>query len=133
MLAKNSDVSKNGIMDAVIAKLIEKSNLLDKYQIKRTGKDLDDIFWTFGKIHGLENIAFVEDDVLEKVGGNPVRLQRAINDAKIPHSPAASYEELTQKMNKSLDKYKKTIKGMSLTRSDEKKLLSLPFYLNRRA
>lgn len=132
MLSKNTDISKSGIADAVLAKLVEKANLLDKYQIKRTGKDEDDIFWTYGKIHSLENIAYVPDEVLEKVEGNPVRLQRAIYDAQIPVAPAASYEELTQKMNENLIKYKATIKGMSLTKSDEKKLLALPFYLNRR-
>jgi hypothetical protein len=30
-----------------------------KWRIKRTGKDADDMYWMAGKIHGLENIAFL--------------------------------------------------------------------------
>lgn len=40
----------------------------------KLGKDKDDIFWKFGKIHGLENIAFVDPKDLEAAAGNPVRL-----------------------------------------------------------
>jgi len=29
------------------------------------GKDKNDIFWNFGKIHGLENLAFVDDKEIE--------------------------------------------------------------------
>jgi hypothetical protein len=30
------------------------------FQVKRSGKDRDPMFWSFGKIHGLENIAFAD-------------------------------------------------------------------------
>lgn len=33
-------------------------NFAKKFRIKRKGKDKNDIFWTLGKIHGLENLAF---------------------------------------------------------------------------
>jgi len=33
-------------------------------RIKRAGKDLNNMFWHFGKIHGLENIAFLSDEDL---------------------------------------------------------------------
>jgi len=31
-----------------------------KFQIKRRGKDKDDLFWMFGKVHGLENVALAD-------------------------------------------------------------------------
>jgi hypothetical protein len=33
-----------------------------KFKIKRKGKDKDDIFWSLGKVHGIENIAFLTDE-----------------------------------------------------------------------
>jgi hypothetical protein len=30
------------------------------FRVARKGKDKDDFFWSFGKIHGLENLAFVD-------------------------------------------------------------------------
>jgi len=38
------------------------------------GKDKDDIFWSIGKIHGLENLANVDDDKLCATGGDPMQL-----------------------------------------------------------
>ena len=35
------------------------TDFLSKFKIKRAGKDKDDLFWAFGKIHGLENIALL--------------------------------------------------------------------------
>ena len=34
------------------------------FKIKRRGKDADDLFWSFGKVHGLENIAFATNEEL---------------------------------------------------------------------
>ena len=34
-------------------------NFQKNFKIKRMGKDKDDLFWQFGKIHGLENIALL--------------------------------------------------------------------------
>jgi hypothetical protein len=46
-------------------KQISKSCDISKiFQVKRSGKDLDSLFWSFGKIHGLENIAFADDQEL---------------------------------------------------------------------
>lgn len=33
----------------------------NKYQVKRVGRDADDHYWFYGKIHGLENIAYLSD------------------------------------------------------------------------
>jgi hypothetical protein len=39
------------------------------------GKDKDDLYWSFGKIHGLENIAFVDPQELNAAGGDPWKVQ----------------------------------------------------------
>lgn len=36
-------------------------NFASKFKIKREGKDKDDLFWFFGKIHGLENITYLSE------------------------------------------------------------------------
>ena len=73
-LLANADITRSGIMDAMLAKFVENTDLLNKYQIKRLGKDKDNIQWLFSKIHSLENIAFVDDATLETIGLNPVSL-----------------------------------------------------------
>jgi len=52
-----------------------------KFQVKRMGKDKDDIFWNLGKIHGLENLAFVKDEDLAQANGNPMILQQLCDKA----------------------------------------------------
>jgi hypothetical protein len=42
--------------------------------VKRQGQDRDDIFWAFGKVHGLENIAFADPEEVVAAAGNPVKL-----------------------------------------------------------
>jgi len=44
------------------------------FRIKRAGKDRDPLFWSFGKIHGLENIAFANEEELKATNGNPVKI-----------------------------------------------------------
>lgn len=44
------------------------------FKIKRAGKDKDDIFWNFGKIHGLENIVLCDLEEVKKTLGNPIAL-----------------------------------------------------------
>jgi hypothetical protein len=43
------------------------------------GKDKDPMFYTFGKIHGLENIAFADPLELKATNGNPVSIQKIVN------------------------------------------------------
>jgi hypothetical protein len=50
-------------LEKASSKLSEKE--ANKWQIKRTGKDADDMYWMFGKIHGLENIAFLTEEEIE--------------------------------------------------------------------
>lgn len=56
-------------------KTIRKNTDLKKvFRVKRSGADLDPFVWSFGKIHGLENIAFCDQAELEATNGNPVKL-----------------------------------------------------------
>ncbi len=48
-------------------------------RIRRMGKDLDDIYWSIGKIYGLENIAYVDDKELLSHVGDPIKLQMLVN------------------------------------------------------
>lgn len=102
------------------------------FQIKRSGKDLDNLFWSFGKIHGLENIAFADDKELEATNGNPVSLQLLINKIDAPTKSFSSYEAATLELQKSLQQYKESINQLNVNPSDRKKLLALPFYLQKR-
>lgn len=109
-----------------------------KFKIKRRGKDKDDLFWKFGKIHGLEYIAYCSQEELEACGGDPIALQKLINkkmDEPKPEGPG-SFDELVSQMHDQLDDYKQSVltwKGdKEYNPSDLKKMLSLPFYLSKR-
>lgn len=114
-------------------------NFAKNFKIKRMGKDKDDIFWSLGKIHGLENIALCDLDELKATKGDPMKIQALINkahDAPRPPTPV-SFEKAIEAAQDSLDAYKKAIedfggKGKELKASDRKKLLALPFYLVKR-
>ena len=69
------------------------------FQIKRQGKDANDTFWTFGKIHGLENIAFCDPAELAEVKGNPYRLQKLVNKVTPENVPGfGSRQEIEGKL-----------------------------------
>ncbi len=85
----------------------------------------------FGKIHGLENIAYLSDEQLDNIH-DPVSLQLAINNVVRPKHVASSYEEFLNKNNLALQKYKEGIEKLGLYPSDKTKLLALPFYLAKR-
>lgn len=103
-----------------------------EYQIKRLGKDEDDLYWNLGKIHGIENIAYLSDEELEACYGNPVALQHAINNVKISKDVTETWEQQVEAYTASLNKYKEDINKMNLSVSDRKKMLALPFYLAKR-
>lgn len=48
------------------------SDFAKKFRIKRNGKDKDNLFWAFGKIHGLENLALLTEEEIKSCKGNPV-------------------------------------------------------------
>lgn len=93
-----------------MSKVAEAHASVDKtMRIKRLGPDLDDNYWMFGKIHGLENIAYLTDEEVAACNGNPVALQEAINNVKIPKGVPQTYEERIAKLKINLDKYKKAV------------------------
>jgi len=118
----------------LIQKLAEydESDELSKFRVKRVGVDADPIFWTYGKIHGLENIAFVDPKKLAECEGNPVAIQRLINEVE-DVARYNSHEEMLAKLEQAMIEYKERIGKMNLASSDSKKLLALPFYLAKRA
>lgn len=97
------------------------------------GKDLNDIYWYFGKIHGLENIAFIDDESLNATGGDPVLLQKLINSVEGSPSTPSSFEEAQVRLNESMIKFKEAVGKMNLIASDRKRLLALPLYMAKRS
>ena len=57
-------LTKPELVNHMMHKMNKNVNLFEKLQIKRSGKDLDDIYYSYGKVHGLENIAYVDDEKL---------------------------------------------------------------------
>ena len=78
-----------------LVKSMDLEKYAEKFRIKRSGKDLNDTYWAFGKVHGLENIAFVDPERLAAAKGNPVAIQELINEINPEDVPGfASQEEL---------------------------------------
>jgi len=102
------------------------------WRIKRVGVDADPIFWTYGKIHGLENIAFVDPKKLAECEGNPVAIQKLVNEVE-DVARFNSHEEMLAALEQAMIDYKNEVGKMSLAPSDRKKLLSLPFFMAKRA
>ena len=127
-------LSKPELVNHMMKKLCEKGNIAEKFQIKRSGKDLNEIYWQFGKIHGLENIGQLSDEEFAKLDGNPVTLQQAVNRIKPEDIKGyASAEEANEAREEALNKYRAEIDKLSLQPSDRKKLLALPFFMAKRA
>ena len=107
-----------------------------KFKIKRRGRDKDDIFWRYGKIHGLENLAFATEEELNACNGDPMQVQRLadrINDREKP-LPPQTFDKVIEQLHETLEAYKRAVDdtgGKEYNPSDRKKLLSLPFLLNR--
>lgn len=121
------------VKDELLAKLEDMQNKGLKMRIRRMGKDLDDLHWHFGKIHGLENIAFAEEADLKAVGGDPIALQLLVNrlDGGVRATPS-SFEEIQVKSEDKYANYKDQVSQLNLITSDRKKILSLPLYLSKR-
>lgn len=115
------------------------ADVMNRYRIKRMGKDKNDIFWQLGKVHGLENIAFVKDEDLKLAQGNPLMLQHLCdkaNDASKPSGPV-SFDKAVENMREGMDAYRNMVDNMYPGKvyepSDRKKLLALPFLLHKRS
>ena len=124
--------------DQVINYLQAPSSNIDPFlrnkQVKRVGKDKDDFFYMFGKIHGLENIAFLSKEELDKIR-NPIDLQLAVNNVDkagktIFSKP--SFDAALEEAMKDAQGYKQTVMQMNIYPSERAKLLALPFFMNRR-
>ena len=58
---------------------------------------MNDLKFFYGNIHGLENLAYLDDQMLEACVSNPVKLQMALNEVRIPETWASSYEDIVKK------------------------------------
>ena len=96
-------------------------------RIKRADRDADDIYWTFGRIHGLENIANIPDNVLLSPDMTPEKLQELCSEAKPQGVQFHTFDDLVSSAMRGLSKYKEVVNSMSLSKSDRSKLLALPF------
>ena len=101
------------------------------FQIKRAGRDKDDLFWWFGKIHGLENLALCDMEDILKCNGNPYELQKLVNEAndKPKKVEFFSFDKLIEGVNTKMNAHAQHLDSHPLqyNSSDRKKLLALPF------
>jgi hypothetical protein len=67
-------LTKSELLDHIGMNAMTQVDLSKLFRVKVAGKDKDPIFWSFGKIHGLENIAFADPEELKATGGNPVKI-----------------------------------------------------------
>jgi hypothetical protein len=126
-------LSEPELVDHLMEKITKDFDISELFQVKRVGKDADEIFYRFGKIHGLENIAFIDDEALESTNGNPVALQHLINEVNGHDVVPVSHDAAVHELKESLAKYQAAVDKMTLHSSDRKKLLSLPFYMSKRS
>jgi len=92
-------------MDNFKAQIGKNVDFSKMFRVKRLGKDLDDIFWSYGKIHGLENVAFVDSEKLKTTNGNPVKLQRLVNDVEGSNTTYSSPEKVSADLTANLQSY----------------------------
>jgi len=134
----NQPLTKADLLDRIADGQQVDPAFASKFKIKRSGKDTDNLFWTYGKIHGLENLAYASVEEFEKCEGDPKKIQNLvdlINDREKPAGPQ-NFEKSVEALHKSLEEYRASVdntNGKQYNPSDRKKLLSLPFLLARRA
>jgi len=74
-LYSTEPLTKTDMMDQVMLQALQEYDISKIFRVKRRGKDTDEMFWSFGKIHGLENLAFASNEELLATNGNPVKIQ----------------------------------------------------------
>jgi hypothetical protein len=98
------------MLDNIITQLSKHTDISKLFQVQRAGKDKDETFWSFGKIHGLENLAFADPAELEATKGNPVKIQLLVDRlGDENHSQTQKYsseESLVAEMHTALADYK---------------------------
>lgn len=67
-------LTKSEMVDHLALAALKEFDFSKMFQVKRAGKDRDQMFWSFGKIHGLENIAFADPSEVKETNGNPVKI-----------------------------------------------------------
>jgi len=87
-------MSKPQFIDLYMKEISKTHDMTKVFRVKRAGVDLNDIFYSIGKIHGLENIAFCDEDAIAACNGNPCALQKLVNDVEGPNKFYGSFEEL---------------------------------------
>jgi len=73
-LYSTEPLTKNEMVDNLALHALKEFDLGKMFQVKRGGKDRDPMFWSFGKVHGLENIAFADPKEVYDTKGNPVKI-----------------------------------------------------------
>ena len=126
-------LTKNEMVDQLALAALKEFDFGKMFQIKRSGKDREPMFWSFGKIHGLENIAFADPAELKETNGNPVKIQKIVDRFDGSTFQIDSYEHLTQELQGALADFRSKVESIEMSTSDRKKLLSLPFYLSKRS
>ena len=103
-------LSKPELLNHMIKRISEQTDLTEVFRVKRLGKDQNPIFWQFGKIHGLENIAFCDAADLATVNGNPYTLQKLINKVGPADAPGlSSYQQVEEEVSASLAAYREAV------------------------
>ncbi len=77
-------ITKNEMIDNIALNALKQYDLANMFRVKRRGKDKDPFFWSFGKVHGLENIAFADPQEVKDTQGNPVKIQRIVDRMEGP-------------------------------------------------
>jgi hypothetical protein len=91
-------LTKNEMVDNLALAALKEFDYGKLFQVKRAGKDRDPMFWTFGKIHGLENIAFADPQEVKGTNGNPVKIQKIVDRFEGSPIRLDSYEHLIQEL-----------------------------------
>jgi hypothetical protein len=125
-------LTRNEMINVLALKGFQEFDVRKMFRVRRMGKDRDPMFWSFGKIHGLENIAFADEAEIKATNGNPARIQDIVNKCDGSDVRINSFEHLVEELQKSLNEYKEKVESIGMNPSDKKKVLALPFYLAKR-
>jgi len=87
-------LTKTEMIDNIALNALKEFDVSNIFRVKRAGKDKDPIFFTFGKIHGLENIAFADPQEVLETYGNPVKIQKIVNKVDGYSNKIESFDQL---------------------------------------
>jgi hypothetical protein len=99
-------LTKSEMMDNLALHALKEFDFGKMFRVKRAGKDADPVFWSFGKIHGLENIAFADPAEVKSTNGNPVKIQQIVDRFEGSVFPVNSFEHLIQELQGALGEYR---------------------------